>query len=74
MVETLRYRVVDVCQNHKASRGAQYMAPRDVDVKQELVAIKEASKRVCADKRTALAFLVKHGFLTSKGKLAGRYR
>lgn len=50
------------------------MAPQNVNVKKELVAIKAASKRVCAKKKTAREFLVTHGFLTPKGKLAGRYR
>jgi len=50
------------------------VAPQNVNVKKELVAIKKASKRVCVNRKTAQAFLVKHGFLTQKGKLTGRYR
>ena len=48
--------------------------PSEKEVKQELRAMKAASKRVNATPATAKAFLLKHGFITKAGKLHPRYR
>lgn len=50
------------------------MAPNTINVKQEVEAIRKATKRICVNRETAHKYLVEHGFLTSEGKLAPRYR
>ena len=50
------------------------MTRQSVNIERELAALRKAGQRVCESKKTARAFLVKHGFLTKRGQLAGRYR
>lgn len=50
------------------------MAPQTIDLQKEIEAIRKASRDICKDKQTALAYLIEHGFLTPEGKLADKYK
>lgn len=48
--------------------------PTEKQVREEIRAMKRASKRINATPATAREFLLKHGFITKSGKLHPRYR
>ena len=45
-----------------------------IDFDEELEALRRFSKKVCATRETAFAYLVKHGYVTPKGKITKRYK
>lgn len=51
------------------------LAPRSKkEIDHEIAIIRKAAKKVNRTDSSALAFLVKHGFLTKGGKLTKQYR
>ena len=44
------------------------------EAKREIEALRQAGEKIRQTPETAKAFLLKHGFMTSKGQLAKRYR
>jgi hypothetical protein len=44
------------------------------EAKREIEGLRKAGEKICQTPETAKAFLIKHGFITSKGKLAKRFR
>lgn len=48
--------------------------PSEKQVREELRAMKRASKRAYATPASTRAFLLKHGFITKSGKLHPNYR
>jgi hypothetical protein len=50
------------------------LVPRSAaEVDSDIAAIERGSKKVRRSKRTAKAWLIKHGFITKGGKLTKRY-
>ncbi len=43
------------------------------EAREEIQAIKDAGKRIRKSRRSALQFLIRHGFVTKSGKLTKRY-
>jgi len=51
------------------------LSPRSrAEVQKEVEAIRKFGKEICKSKKTARAFLLKHGFITKDNKLSPQYR
>ena len=51
------------------------LAPRSrAEIKKEVKAIQKAGREINKSKKTARAFLLKHGFITKDNKLSPQYR
>jgi hypothetical protein len=48
--------------------------PSKAEVRREIRAIKETTRRVTTSPETARAFLLKNGFITRQKKLSAKYR
>tara|TARA_B100000614_G_scaffold212836_1_gene196410 strand:- start:272 stop:424 length:153 start_codon:yes stop_codon:yes gene_type:complete len=50
------------------------MALQTIEIEKEIEAIRKATREIRKDKKAALEYLIKHGFLTPEGKLADQYK